>query len=324
MRSIAVVSGALACAIGACYSPGYRDCEITCASGSCPAGLACSAGFCREPGMTTSCSTPPQEAGVDGPDIDAAPLGPWGAPVQILAGPNGLDDPAVTGDLLEMFMSHGGVIVVALRSSPQATWGNFIQLGNPVLSGQGEHNVTVSGDGLTLIVSSQRGGGQGALDLWEFRRPTRASSWSTVSAIAGVNSIRSDTGPSLSPDALSLVFDSDRVNGNYDIYFTQRASVTQAWGPPTAFGGINTSNHERGAILSADKLAIYFQALVGGSTDIFTARRASEAQPFGPVTRITEVNSASNDGAPWVSADQRLMYFASDRNGSFAIYESRR
>lgn len=40
-----------------CYSPSYRDCEVTCASGQCPAGLRCDNGVCRLPGMTGACGT---------------------------------------------------------------------------------------------------------------------------------------------------------------------------------------------------------------------------------------------------------------------------
>ncbi len=55
------------CALAAgCYSPAYRDCEISCANGTCPSGLECTAGACRLPGMTAPCGEgPDDDAGVD-------------------------------------------------------------------------------------------------------------------------------------------------------------------------------------------------------------------------------------------------------------------
>ena len=59
----------------ACYSPGYRDCEITCASGTCPAGYTCSDGYCRAAGATASCSSVLGDAMNDGVIADGLPDG---------------------------------------------------------------------------------------------------------------------------------------------------------------------------------------------------------------------------------------------------------
>src|SRR5687768_7779145 len=61
----------VALCVTACYSPGYRDCEITCASGSCPAGYTCEQGYCRAAGATASCSSVLGDAMNDGVTADA-------------------------------------------------------------------------------------------------------------------------------------------------------------------------------------------------------------------------------------------------------------
>jgi len=59
-----------------CYSPSYRDCEVTCASGQCPAGLRCDNGVCRLPGMTGACGVPMGDVPPDGSrDIPIEQLG---------------------------------------------------------------------------------------------------------------------------------------------------------------------------------------------------------------------------------------------------------
>ena len=55
-----------------CYSPQLeRDCEVVCASGHCPSGLTCEAGFCRVPGFTGGCGSAMEDA----QQIDDASVG---------------------------------------------------------------------------------------------------------------------------------------------------------------------------------------------------------------------------------------------------------
>ena len=57
---------ALVCAVmTACYSPGYRDCEVTCTTGACPSGLSCELGYCRVSGATANCSAVLDDGGMD-------------------------------------------------------------------------------------------------------------------------------------------------------------------------------------------------------------------------------------------------------------------
>src|SRR6187551_3499119 len=92
----------------ACYSPSYRDCEVTCASQSCPSGYSCESGFCvSTPGM--SCSGMGSDGGTDSGGGDAA-QGVWSTPkpVEFVAGTplGGDDDPTLTDAQLDMFLSR--------------------------------------------------------------------------------------------------------------------------------------------------------------------------------------------------------------------------
>jgi len=59
-------------ALAACYSPSYRDCEVLCASGTCPAGFSCEQGVCRTAGFSGACGQMnddmgmPADAEIDG------------------------------------------------------------------------------------------------------------------------------------------------------------------------------------------------------------------------------------------------------------------
>ncbi|NVB85744.1 MAG: hypothetical protein HOV81_45690 [Kofleriaceae bacterium] len=52
MRALGLAIGLV---VAACYSPSYRDCEITCASGACPSGYVCDLGVCRVEGFSGAC-----------------------------------------------------------------------------------------------------------------------------------------------------------------------------------------------------------------------------------------------------------------------------
>jgi len=65
----------LLAALAACYSPGYRDCEITCASGTCPAGFSCEQGVCRASGFSGPCGQMNGDGRSDGRMADAQPDG---------------------------------------------------------------------------------------------------------------------------------------------------------------------------------------------------------------------------------------------------------
>jgi len=61
------------CALAACYSPGYQDCEVKCAGGTCPSGYRCEGGMCRAPGFSGACGQMSGDGQTDGMSIDSNP-----------------------------------------------------------------------------------------------------------------------------------------------------------------------------------------------------------------------------------------------------------
>jgi hypothetical protein len=60
---------ALLLALVGCYSPAYRDCEITCTGGACPSGYVCDRGVCRVEGFSGLCGA----SGSNDSGVDSAP-----------------------------------------------------------------------------------------------------------------------------------------------------------------------------------------------------------------------------------------------------------
>jgi Tol biopolymer transport system component len=127
--------------------------------------------------------------------------------------------------------------------------------------------------------------------------------------VPGVNSPgASDEDPTLSGDQLELYFASNRPGGlgSYDIYFTTRQSLADAWAPPLAVAGVNTPFHDAGPELSADGLALYFHRFAaGGEQDVFVVTRASRQAPWSAPAPVPGLDTPGrNDGTPTVTADQ--------------------
>ncbi len=80
-------------------------------------------------------------------------------------------------------------------------------------------------DGLEMLVTSNRPGGQGANDIWVSTRETTLDAWSTpVNLGPPVNTSSAEGGPALSCDGTTMYFFSDRDGGfgGRDLYVTTR------------------------------------------------------------------------------------------------------
>lgn len=85
----------------------------------------------------------------------------------------------------------------------------------------------------------------------------------------------------------------------------------------------DSTYNERGPALSNDRLSIVFSRANGIEEDIYWATRPSVDAPFGPPHLFDEFGSGRKT-TPILSADQRTIYFASDRSGSWDIWKANR
>jgi len=152
------------------------------------------------------------------------------------------------------------------------------------------------------------------------------SEWSApVNLGPPINTAAVEANPTLSPNELSLYFQSDRADGHggTDIWVSHRACETCPWGEPEDLEStINTSGNEGAPSISLDGHLLFFYStgLPGGqgAFDIYVSRRADPKDDFGwgtPVNLGTNVNTAANEAGP--------EYLQSAEDGTANLYFGR-
>jgi hypothetical protein len=157
---------------------------------------------------------------------------PWGEPVNMGTPINSTDldmSPAISGDGLTLIFNSrnraGGLgswdLWMSTRSGLQDPWGQPVNLGSGVNSGNWEGEGGLSADGLAVLFGSGRTGIVGGVDMWMSTRRTLADPWTAAVNLGPVvNSSIDDGTPRLSPDMKTLYFNSNRSGslGSYDLF----------------------------------------------------------------------------------------------------------
>lgn len=268
---------------------------------------------------------------------DAAELGPFSPAVEVVElnqGAINSEDPSLTDDLLEVVFAStraggvGGVdIWSSTRASAAAPWGAPV-LASTINSTSEEAAPEISGDGLTLVLASNRPGGAGLYDLYLATRASRGAAWSAPALITELASSADEFSGSINSGRTRLVFVSSRPGGSgaADIYEASRASSSAIWGTPVALP-INSMADDSAAWMSGDGRTLYFGSTRAGGQgmgDIWNASRPSLGAGWTTPMAVTELNSVNLDSDPWLSLDQRTIVFSRQISSMRSIFTATR
>jgi len=207
-------------------------------------------------------------------------------------------------------------------------WSAPVNLGPVVNSASTDLEVSISKDGLSLYLASNRPGGFGGFDIYVSQRAGVDDPWGPPQNLGPtINTSANDQAPSLTIDGHRMYFFSSRPGGlgGNDLYVSRRRDKRDdfGWRPPENLGsGVNGAANEGQPISFEDDetgtITLYFNSNrpgVAGGTDVY----ASTLQPdetFGPAVLVDELNSANRDLPVAIRRDGLEMFLASDRPGS--------
>lgn len=139
--------------------------------------------------------------------------------------------------------------------------------------------------------------------------------------VDGVNTNLDERFGWLSADQLTIYF-SRKMSGsvNEDLYTGIRAQLTGSFTGVAMLSGVNISNMESRPVLTADGLTLFMIA----AYDIQVATRVSITAAFSAYAPVAAINSTSEEYDVWISDDGLVMYFGSNRSGSYDIFKTTR
>lgn len=253
------------------------------------------------------------------PAPDAAvPLGPWGTPTALFSG-GGDDDPTLTGDLLELYFNRNADIYMSTRTAVDQAWATPT-LVSALSTTSNETTPEITYDGLTIFVASGRPGGAGADDIFFATRASRTAQWGPMMRVAELCTPYEDAASAPAEDLETIVWISNPT-GQADIYIATRTAPNATWSAPATLASVNSTYNDFSPMLSADKLQLYFDSGRNGvDEDLYVASRTSTSDPFDTPVPITELDTTQNETDPWISPDNRHLFF--ERGGT--LYESSR
>jgi hypothetical protein len=182
----------------------------------------------------------------------------------------------------------------------------------PLTGGTGVFGVSVTADGLTMILTSNATGTLGYLDLFEATRPNAAANFGAPADMANVNtSTLDETGPYILPNGSALYYVHGEGNGIANPFQIVRSASlggeSFSTGTLVSAVDINAPNAQCGTpVVTQDELTIFFagedrSGEPASAIQIYEAQRTSTANPFNAATTVTELNAGSDTEPHWLS-----------------------
>jgi len=263
---------------------------------------------------------------------ESPPFGPFGPARALTELGEPSQNPTLTGDLLEIYITSDRTgslgyndTWVAKRASIDEPFGEP-QLAPNVNSTNEESSPAISSDGLTLWFASTRSGGAGGMDIWVSTRPDRNSDWAAPTPVTALNTPGYEIPRPLGNHGLQMPMSSRGSNENYQLLMATRPSVDAQWSAPALIAELaNPSELLVDGFLTEDGTMLLFNAEQpdNAHSDIERTWRLTSAEPFAPPVSVGgDLNSTALNRDPWLSPDGNHFFFSSDRSGSIMVYEA--
>lgn len=272
------------------------------------------------------------------PNDGACAMGPWSTPTPVTGINSSATDwaPWLSPDGLTLYLASnrsGGAgrsdIWVAKRANTADAFEPPAVL-TGINTSENELDPELSQDELTILFS--RRVADRDLDIFQATRETSQEPFSTVTAVAELNTVWRDNGIGVSRDLLTAIFSSDRDSpGISGLYQGTRQSTTAPFGDIIRLDELFSGQGECCPVVLAEGKIVMFESSGfrsdGNKSELAVATRTETTQPFSAPRPVDEINTQYHEVDAFVSSDGMTLLFASNRPGgmgSYDIYESHR
>jgi hypothetical protein len=195
------------------------------------------------------------------------PTSAWSAPIALTVLNSTVDEesPRLSQDDLTLYFGRNGDIYKSTRTAVGNPWGAAQAVAAFNTTAYEKWAVACS-NGYAMVSRLVTGEGQ---NIFEGDLST-----TVTTAVTQLNSTSAEQGNFLSTDCLRVYFQSNRNNGQFDIYMATRLSMTAAWSNPTALGDFNTgAAGEEDPWISGDQRTFVYASNSGGNKDVYISTR---------------------------------------------------
>lgn len=150
---------------------------------------------------------------------------------------------------------------------------------------------------------------------WGACEPPRFAEFAPPELVTGLDLDEPLWGPALSGDGGTLLFG---MGAPEDLFAAVRTTPGAAFGASERLP-LPPPEGDRGTPhVSSDGLRLYFYAVQSGGAggrDLWVAARSSTSSEFDTPSLLSGVNGAADEQNPWLTADERTLFFDSTRDG---------
>ena len=202
---------------------------------------------------------------------------------------------------------------------------NPLNAGENINSADLEYYPSLTIDGKKIVFTRRVNSSTGKGKEEFFESDLSNSQWTKAKQLAGNISTGENNGgaENISQDGEWIVFAGcnfpDGI-GSCDIYISHLTK--QGWSTPENLGpNVNSEFWESSPSLSPDKRDLYFSSSVPGGfggTDIWVCHRTATGK-WGPAQNLgPEINTAGDEGSPFIHADNNTLYFNSNGHPGYS------
>ncbi|MCA9584833.1 MAG: PD40 domain-containing protein [Myxococcales bacterium] len=144
-----------------------------------------------------------------------------------------------------------------------------------------------------------------------------------LTSVAGVNTSADEGGPRLTPDELTMYFESERADGpgGSDLYVARRPSLAAPFGPASLVPAMSSPRAEYTATVHPDGLSLVFASNRVDDFALFIARRTSTQDAFGAPVEVSSLETGAIEAHPAFTPAGDALYFTSTRPGGAGGYD---